>query len=150
MRKHLALFLALVLALGCFAGCVETENASDANTPSSDTPSSGTSSSGAPADPTPATISIEKALELCGDEAGYVCPDQYYIRGTVASVKNLQYGQMEITDGTYSISVYGITGYSEMADKPYKGDEVLLLCVLQNYNGTKEIKSAELVEFKHS
>ena len=67
----------------------------------------------------------------------------------MVSVLNSQYGKMEITDGTHSIPVYGVEGYSSMADKPYKGDTVLLLCVLQNYTGTKEVKSAELIEFEH-
>jgi hypothetical protein len=35
-----------------------------------------------------------------------------------------------------------------MDEKPYKGDEVLLHCILQNYNGTKEVKNARLIEFK--
>jgi hypothetical protein len=33
-----------------------------------------------------------------------------------------------------------------MTEKPYKGDEVLLHCILQNYNGTKEVKNARLIE----
>ena len=36
-----------------------------------------------------------------------------------------------------------------MEDKPYRGDEVVLHCILQNYNGTKEVKNARLIEFTH-
>lgn len=100
-------------------------------------------------------ISIEKALELCGEE-GNLTTKRYYIRGTIKSITNPQYGAMIITDGTNEISVYGTyskdgsVGYSSLENKPYKDDEVLLYCTLQNYNGTKEIKSAWLIDFKKS
>ena len=62
---------------------------------------------------------------------------------------------MTIADETGSIPVYGTysrdgsINYSAMDDKPYKGDKVLLSCTLQNYNGTKEVKSAWLIYFEH-
>ena len=62
---------------------------------------------------------------------------------------------MIIADETGEIEVYGTysadgeINYSQMDDKPYKGDEVLLYCILQNYNGTKEVKNARLIEFTH-
>lgn len=99
------------------------------------------------------TITIAKALELCG-EPGNITADRYYIRATVKSIDNAQYGAMTIEDETGSIYVYGTysadgsIGYSQMEEKPYKGDEVLLHCILQNYNGTKEVKNARLIEFK--
>ncbi len=98
-------------------------------------------------------ISIQKALELCGED-GNVTTERYYIRGTIETITNAQYGAMVITDGTGSISVYGTysedgsVGYADMKDKPYKGDEVLLYCILQNFNGQKEIKNARLISFK--
>ena len=140
MKKLFALLLCAVLVLGCFAGCVITIE--DIPNSSSSQPSS------QPSEPQIEVISIEKALELCGEE-GNITTEQYYIRGTVESIKNPAYGQMVITDGTHSIPVYGVEGYSSMADKPYKGDTVLLLCILQNYKGTKEVKSAQLIEFEH-
>lgn len=134
MKKFLALLLALILTLSCFAGCAPTgEN-------NSSEPSQ-------PEEPQIEVISIEKALELCG-EPGNLTTEKYYIRGTVETVTKPAYGTMTITDGTKSISVYGIIGYADMADKPYKGDEVLLCGYLQNFEGTKEIKDAELIEFK--
>ena len=136
MKKYLALFLAIVLMIGCFAGCAEK-------------PESGNPTGSTPETPKYDVISIEKALELCGEE-GNVTTERYYIRGTVESITNPQYGAMVITDGTHSISVYNTAGYADMEDKPYKGDEVLLYCILQNYGGNKEIKEAELIEFKHA
>lgn len=99
------------------------------------------------------TITIAEALELCG-ESGNVTEDRYYIRAIVKSITNPQYGAMVIEDETGSISVYGTYSadgeitYADMTEKPYKGDEVLLHCILQNYNGTKEVKNARLIEFK--
>ncbi len=97
-------------------------------------------------------ITIAEALELCG-EPGHITTERYYIRGIIETVKNGQYGQMVIKDATGSIEVYGTysadgkIGYSQFDYKPVKGDEVLLHCILQNYNGTKEVKNARLIEY---
>jgi hypothetical protein len=96
-------------------------------------------------------ITIAEALELCG-EPGDITTERYYIRAIVKSVTNPQYGSMIIQDETGEIAVYGTYGldgafYNTLTEKPYKGDEVLLSCILQNYNGTKEVKHAYLVEF---
>lgn len=93
------------------------------------------------------TITIAQALELCGEE-GNVTTERYYIRAIVVSVTNPEYGAMVIEDETGSISVYNTAGYKDMAEKPYKGDEVLLSCILKNHNGTKEINAATLIDFK--
>lgn len=98
-------------------------------------------------------ITIAKALELCGEE-GNITEERYYIRGTVTKMINASYGNMVVTDATGSITVYGTYSadgslkYSEMEDKAFEGDEVLLHCILQNYNGTKEVKNARLIEFE--
>lgn len=100
-------------------------------------------------------ITIAEALELCGEE-GNVTTERYYIWGTVLSIDNAQYGAMTIADGTGTISVYGTysadgsVNYSALEDKPYKGDEVLLWCILQNFNGTKEVKNARLIDFERA
>ena len=99
------------------------------------------------------TITIAKALELCG-EPGNITTERYYIRATIKSIDNAQFGAMTIEDETGTISVYGTysadgsINYSAMTEKPFKGDEVLLHCILQNYNGNKEVKNARLIEFK--
>ena len=97
-------------------------------------------------------ITIAEALELCG-EPGNTTSERYYIRAIVDSILNPAYGQMRIKDETGTIDVYGTwsadgeIGYASFESKPVKGDEVLLHCILQNYNGTKEIKNARLIEF---
>ena len=98
------------------------------------------------------TITIAEALELCG-EPGNITEERYYIRATIKTVKNAQYGQMVIEDETGEIAVYGTYSadgsltYTQLDYQPVKGDEVLLHCILQNYNGTKEVKNARLIEY---
>ena len=82
-------------------------------------------------------ISIEIALDLCGDP-GNVTEERYYIRGKVKTVTDPAYGAMVIQDDTGEIAVYGTYSadgslkYSEMDEVPVKGDEVILHCILQN------------------
>ena len=99
-------------------------------------------------------ISIAEAFEICAantDETERL----YYIRATITKVSNPAYGEMYVSDGTNEILVYntknadGTVGYSDMAERPVKGDEVLLFCTLNNHNGTNQIKSAWVIEFKH-
>ena len=98
-------------------------------------------------------ITIAQALELCGEE-GNLTTERYYLVGTIVTIKNSNYGQMTIQDETGSIDVYGTysadgsIGYNQMEEKPYKGDKVLLHCTLQNYNGTREVKNARLIDFE--
>ena len=98
-------------------------------------------------------ITIAEALELCG-EPGNITEERYYIRATVKTVTNPTYGAMVITDETGEISVYGTYSadgalrYNELDEIPYKGDTVILHCILQNYNGTKEVQNARLISFE--
>ena len=107
-----------------------------------------------PDEPEIQVITIAQALELCGEE-GNITTERYYIRATIVSITNAAYGAMVIADETGEISVYGTysadgeINYSAMDDKPYRGDQVLLHCILQNYNGNKEVKNARLIEFTH-
>ncbi len=149
--KIVSLLLALIMVLSLFVACAPDGEVSD-TTGSGNTTVAPDDSSTPPTDAYE-TITIKEALDLCG-EPGDVTVDRYYIRATVVSIDNAQYGQMTIADDTGTISVYGTysadgaINYSEMTDKPYRGDEVLLYCILQNYNGTKEVKNARLIEFK--
>ena len=101
------------------------------------------------------TVTVAEALELCG-EPGNITTERYYVRATVSSIKNGAYGEMYLVDETGEIYVYGTYSHDgelkfpELDDTPVKGDEVVLHCILQNYKGTKEIKNARLVGFKHN
>ena len=168
MKKILLLLLVLAMTLTVLAGC-NLNNTTDPTDGPTDAPTD------APTDeptekpteePTDSnegeeddwaeydTITIAEALELCG-EVGNKTEERYYIRATIVSIDNAQYGAMTIKDETGTISVYGTysadgeINYSAMDEKPYKDDEVLLHCILQNYNGTKEVQNARLIDFRH-
>ena len=104
-----------------------------------------------PADGTELTIGQILELPVA---TGVTTTQQYIVKATIESITNANYGQMWITDGVNSISIYNTkaedgTFYSEMADKPYKGDLVTLKCTVQNFNGTMEIKQAYIIDFTH-
>lgn len=99
-------------------------------------------------------ITVREALEICATlDSGVTTTERYYIRGTVKSIVNPTYGQMVIEDGTGEISAYGTYSadgekrYSEMDEKPYAGDEVLLYATLKNHEGKYEINSGWIIEF---
>ena len=99
-----------------------------------------------------AYITIAEALGLCG-EPNNITEDRYYVLATVDSITNAQYGAMKISDETGTIPVYGTYSHDgsltfpEIASTPKKGDTVALHCILQNYNGTKEVKNARLIGY---
>jgi len=98
-------------------------------------------------------ITIEQALAIAAVSDG-ATTERYYIHATVSTITNYNYGAMYIEDATGSISVYGTYSedgsltYPQMTEKAYKGDEVLLSCTLNNYNGTLQVKNARLITFK--
>ena len=99
------------------------------------------------------TITVEDAIAIAGKVAA---TDYFYIKATVVSVTNANFGAMIIADETGEISVYNSKSadgvdYSAMTDKPYKGDTVLIKATgLQSFSGTPEIKQAYIVEFTHN
>lgn len=100
-------------------------------------------------------ITIAEAIEICKVNSEETA-ERYYIKATVTKVSNPAYGEMYIADETGEILVYntknsdGTVDYSDMEDRPVKGDEVLLYCTLNNYNGTNQVKSAWVIEFEHN
>ncbi|MBE6634287.1 MAG: hypothetical protein E7620_08120 [Ruminococcaceae bacterium] len=150
MKQLLSIFLVLVTVLTSLASCIElVPQTSVETTLPADTNEAPEDDFGKGYE----LITIAEALELCG-ETGNITTERYYIRATIVSIDNAQYGKMTIQDATGTISVYGTysadgaINYSEMSEKPYKGDEVILHCILQNYNGTKEVKNARLIDFR--
>ncbi len=101
------------------------------------------------------TVTVAQALELCG-EAGNITTTRYYLRAKVSTLKNAEYGEMYVADDSGEIYVYGTYSHNgeltfpNIAKTPVRGDEVVLHCILQNYNGTKEVKNARLVGFTHT
>ena len=167
LRSLAVLMALLMLASVALVACTEepaattddttvSENPTDIpTTPTEDATTDGEVETDPPA-PAYNVITIAQALELCGEESGYITTERYYIRGIVQTVTNGQYGAMVVADETGSIEVYGTysadgsVGYAQFEYKPVKGDEVLLHCILQNYNGKKEVKNARLIEYKNN
>ncbi len=172
IKRTVAFLLVTLMCVGLFAACNTAPDATDNSTEKpttqetekpTDTTDSGTDpvedETDPPADETDPPedeieiITIAEALELCG-ESGNITEDRYYLKGSILSIDNPQYGQMTIEDETGKISVYGTysadgsINYSAMEDRPYKGDIVLLHCILQNFNGKKEVKNARLISFE--
>ena len=165
LRTMAALLAMLMLLSVALVACDKTPDAPSDTTEQSteaptDAPNEDTTEENTEADtdePAPEikVITIAEALELCG-EPGNITTERYYIRGIIQTVKNAQYGQMVIADETGSIDVYGTYSadgeltFTQLEYQPVKGDEVLLHCILQNYNGTKEVKNARLIEYKNN
>lgn len=85
---------------------------------------------------------------------GSVTTERYYVKAEIKSIDNANYGAMTIEDPTGTLSVYGTYSsdgakrYSELDEKPVKGDTVLLYGTIQNYQSkTPEIKSGWIIEF---
>lgn len=99
---------------------------------------------------------IAELLELCPDTDGEKATERYYVKATVESIDNANYGQMTIKDDTGSISAYGTysadgeTRYPNLDDKPVAGDTVILYALLSNYKGTKQIYSGWIIEVTHN
>ena len=105
-------------------------------------------------DPDPdRVLTVAEAIEIAMAETSTNPTTRYYIRATIVKVSNPAYGEMTIADETGEIYVYGVysadgaIGYANFEEKPVKGDEVLLHCTLNTYNGTPQVKNGRLIEF---
>lgn len=148
-RKFLSLFLS-VLSCATLVSCGEGNNTSTpSNTGTVTTPS------------TPSTkneddrkiYTIAELIAMMPSD-GSVTTERYYVRATIKSIDDAGFGSMTIEDPTGTLSVYGTYSadgakrYSELDEKPVKGDTVLLYGTIQNYkNNTPEIKSGWIIEF---
>lgn len=99
------------------------------------------------------TLTVTELLSMPLKE-GQITEGRYYVTATISSITNPAYGEMLITDGTSTISVFrtenedGSVVYPDMAEKPYKGDTVTMHVTVQNYYGTIEIQNAHLISFE--
>ena len=99
------------------------------------------------------TVTIAEAIAIAkANPEG--TKERYYIRATVKTLSNPQYGEMTIADESGEIYVYGTYSsdgalkFFELESTPVKGDEVLLHCILSVYNDAPQVKNARLIEFK--
>ena len=158
-KRIVSLMLVLVMLMISIASCnlgggeiTETTQPSDSTT---QTPTTDPEPEPDP-DPKPepdSVITVAEAIEIAMAETSTAPTTRYYIRATIVKVSNPAYGEMTIADETGEIYVYGVysadgsIGYANFEEKPVKGDEVLLHCTLNTYNGTPQVKNARLIEF---
>lgn len=156
-RKFLSLFLS-VLSCATLVSCGEGNNTSapvtTPSTPSapSSKPSTDENNSSKNEDEKKIYTIAELIAMMPSD--GSATTERYYVRAKIKSIDNAGFGSMTIEDSTGTLSVYGTYSadgakrYSELDEKPVKGDTVLLYGTIQNYkNKTPEIKSGWIIEF---
>lgn len=145
-RKFLSLFLS-VLSCATLVSCGEGNNTSaPSNTGTVTTPSTKNEDDRK-------IYTIAELIAMMPSD-GSVTTERYYVRATIKSIDDAGFGSMTIEDPTGTLSVYGTYSadgakrYSELDEKPVKGDTVLLYGTIQNYkNNTPEIKSGWIIEF---
>ncbi len=165
MKRFLALALTLVIVLSLFAACSKqpgTTSGTNGTTgavvnPTTTTPSTTVPPTTAPTDPWEdyACITIAEAIAICEQTGTTQTTEKYYIRATVSEIWNETYGNMNITDETGTLKIYGSysadgsTRFDQMAEKPAVGDEILLYGPLVNYKGnTPEMVDAWIIDFR--
>lgn len=160
-RKFLSLFLS-VLSCATLVSCGEgNKTSAPSNTGTVTTPSTPSAPSSKPStDENNSSNEDEKKIYTIAEliammpSDGSVTTERYYVKATIKSIDNADYGSMTIEDPTGTLSVYGTYSadgakrYSELDEKPVKGDTVLLYGTIQNYQSkTPEIKSGWIIEF---
>lgn len=160
-RKFLSLFLS-VLSCATLVSCGEgNKTSAPSNTGTVTTPSTPSAPSSKPStDENNSSNEDEKKIYTIAEliammpSDGSVTTERYYVKATIKSIDNADYGAMTIEDPTGTLSVYGTYSadgakrYSELDEKPVKGDTVLLYGTIQNYQSkTPEIKSGWIIEF---
>lgn len=164
-RKFLSLFLS-VLSCATLVSCGEGNNTSapsntgNVTTPSTPSTPSAPSSKPSTDENNSSKNEDEKKIYTIAEliammpSDGSATTERYYVRATIKSIDDAGFGVMTIEDPTGTLSVYGtyssdgVKRYSELDEKPVKGDTVLLYGTIQNYkNKTPEIKSGWIIEF---
>ncbi len=92
-------------------------------------------------------------LEATVPEAGNTTKEKYYTMGYIKSIEKAQYGNLTIEDRDgKTLIVYGsfnfdgTIGFNDLKNKPDIGNLVVLYGAMTNYNGTKEMKNAWIMQ----
>jgi len=95
-------------------------------------------------------LTIAEVLEL-GAALGSTT-NKYYVSGVIVNVYNTTYGNLNLTDGTDTIVVYGLysedgsTRYDAMSVKPIAGDTITVYGAIGVYQGKGQVVNGWLVE----
>ena len=99
------------------------------------------------------TLTIEQAIELGSKKAHDTYTDgKYYVAGVITEIYNTSYGNMYITDGENTLTVYGTysadgkTRFDAMETQPVVGDTVIIYGIVGQYNGNAQIKNGWIME----
>lgn len=101
-----------------------------------------------------ATITSYEDLAALIPEAGNVTTTAYYTMGVVTEIANTTYGNMYISLNGATFFLYGVYGpdgtvrYDSLdkAQKPVVGNFIVVYGTLKNYNGTKQIVNARVLQ----
>lgn len=164
MKRILALILILVTVLSLFAACgkdTEPTTGNNATTaPEATNPTTTVPPTTAPVDPADPwdayeAITVAEAIAICQKTGETETTEKYYIRATVVEIWNDVYGNLNVSDETGTIKIYGSysadgsTRFDAMTDRPVVGDEVLLFGTLVNYKGnTPEMMNAWIIDYR--
>lgn len=99
------------------------------------------------------TLTVKEAAELgASKDHNVYTSNKYYIIATVVEVTDKAYGNMKVKgdDGT-TLTIYGSFGptgnkFNTMDPEPKSGDKVKLYGILGQYNGTAQMKNANIME----
>ena len=99
------------------------------------------------------TLTLEQAIAIGSAHIhNKYTEGKYYIVVTVEAITNETYGNMTVSNGTVSFTIYGTWSadgslrYDAMENKPAVGDTVKLYGILGSYNKTAQMKNAWIVE----
>ncbi|MBO5379174.1 MAG: hypothetical protein J6A90_02490 [Clostridia bacterium] len=100
------------------------------------------------------TLTIAQAIQIANLHAhNTYTANKYYVTGIITSVYNATYGNMYITDGTNTFTIYGTysadgsTRYDKMTDKPVAGYTVTIYGAIGIYSGAPQIKNGWIIEY---
>ena len=104
----------------------------------------------------PKQVTLEEAATIGSAQAHNTYTTEVYeITGVVKEVQNTTYGNILLTDGENDFLLYGLyvggtsgTRYDAMTAKPLVGDTITVQGGLGQFNGTPQMKNAELVNFQ--
>lgn len=99
------------------------------------------------------TLTLEQAIAIGSAHIhNKYTEGKYYIVVTVEAITNETYGNMTVSNGTVSFTIYGTWSadgslrYDAIENKPAVGDTVKLYGILGSYNKTAQMKNAWIVE----
>ena len=102
------------------------------------------------------TYTVEELIEEAAKYSSEASKERFVARVTVDEIIDAKTGEMNVSDDTGTIYVWGSRNsdgsqyFEDIEDKPISGDEILISADLQTFKGTPEIHESWILEVKHS